>query len=168
MPRTKSLLATFQQTSPGSRPAHCSFPPARRLLLAVTGRIVARAHGRWCSQKLRPWRGGYSSPGRNDLPSTETQQSTLRLRSRPKDSFLMILFFRLGRRGCERQIFLFLETSSSAPRATSACVIPWCSALAAWATHRYWRLAAWPTPVPRRWPLRSSPLTYSRRRTARG
>ena len=96
MLRTKALLAPLEQTPAASRPACCPFSPPRYLLFVVACRILGRAHGRWCSQKLRPWRGSGSSPGRNDLPSAENQHSTSRLPLQARRPIPDDFLFRLG------------------------------------------------------------------------
>ena len=69
----KPLFASLQQAPPGPRPARRPFPPAGRLPFAMPCRILVRAHGRSCSQKLRPWRGMSLLSGAQTSGSVETQ-----------------------------------------------------------------------------------------------
>ena len=46
LPGMKALLATFQQTLPGPRPACQTFPSTGLLIFGMTCRTLGRAHGR--------------------------------------------------------------------------------------------------------------------------
>jgi hypothetical protein len=46
MARTKALLAALEQTTAGPRSGHERPWPTRRLLRAIAGKMVVRAHGR--------------------------------------------------------------------------------------------------------------------------
>ena len=103
------------------------------------------------------------SGGRTDLPSAENQHSTSRLLLQARRLVLRwFSFSRLGIAAVHAGFFFSLKPVSLAACATSARVIPWLSLGCAWATHRYWLLAAWSALVPRKWPLRSPPLTTRR------
>ena len=76
----KPLCASLQQAPAGPRPARQPFPSVGRLPFAMPCRILVRAHGRSCSQKLRPWRGMSLLSGATDIRLSGN--STLYLKSR--------------------------------------------------------------------------------------
>jgi len=64
-----------QRREPAPRPAGQPFPSVGRLPFVMPCRILVRAHGRSCSQKLRPWRGMSLLSGAPISGSVETQHS---------------------------------------------------------------------------------------------
>jgi len=64
LPRAETPFTSFQQTTPGARQPSRPFPPGAFLISRLACRILGRAHGSDGSQKLLPWRGKRSSPGR--------------------------------------------------------------------------------------------------------
>jgi hypothetical protein len=74
----KALLASFQQAVPCPPPAKGPLPPpgSCRLILGRVCRTFRRAHGRWCSQKLIPRRGGLLLSGAQPIADSLTPPRT--------------------------------------------------------------------------------------------
>jgi len=65
MSRVKALFTSFEQTLPGSWPAHQPFASAALLIFGMACSTLGRAQGRSLLPEALPRRGLHSSPGRS-------------------------------------------------------------------------------------------------------